>query len=66
MEGKGVNLWLQRDPAGTSGKFQRSGWGVRAAEMRKEQNKTMHLRQDLNTCKNTDRVPLYSNDNSST
>lgn len=47
MEGKGVNLQLQRDTAGTSGKFKRSGWGVKAAQARKEQNKTRHLRQDL-------------------
>jgi len=58
MEGKGANLWLQRHPAGTSAKFSRSRWGGRAAEMRKGQNKSRHLRQDLNACKNADTVPL--------
>lgn len=66
MKVKEVNLRLQRDPAGRSGKFKRSGWGVRAAKTSKEQNKTRHFRQDLNTCKNADGVPLYSNDDGST
>lgn len=41
-----VNLGLQKDPAGTNGEFQRSRWSARVVEIRKEQNKTRHLKQD--------------------